>query len=113
MGVAPILAPLAGGWLHQASAAWPSIFLFLDSIFGSCPPFAVYFGTARDAGHGHDRPAFDCVRGLLYAGCCVSGIQLSHCFDWRDRDWLPDVCLIIAGLAGLSFIWSCVWASLG
>jgi len=73
-GRAPIPAPLAGGWLLKLRR-WPSIFLFLTSIFAGLFAFAVVFRSARETLASPRQAGFivTCVGPALW-GCCVSPV---------------------------------------
>ena len=72
--MAPILAPLAGGWLLKLGG-WPSIFLFL-TLFSGLFAFAVYFGL-RETLASHDRPALSTALGR-YMGLLREPVFMFH-----------------------------------
>lgn len=109
MGVAPILAPLAGGWLLKLGG-WPSIFLFL-AVFSGLFAFAVYFGL-RETLSAHERPALSTAlgryRGLLREPvfmyhALTGGIAIAGMFAYIAGS--PFIIIELYGVAPEHFGW--------
>ncbi|MFO7705359.1 MAG: multidrug effflux MFS transporter [Halopseudomonas sp.] len=109
MGVAPILAPLAGGWLLKLGG-WPTIFLFLTG-FSALFAFAVYFGL-RETLSLHERPALSTAlgryRGLLgepvfMFHALTGGIAIAGMFAYIVGS--PFIIIELYGIAPERFGW--------
>lgn len=112
MGLAPILAPLLGGWFSQA-LGWRSIFTFLAGYAVLCL-LAIRFGLVESHDTRHE-PPLDLGRvlrgyaGLLrsrpFVGYCLSGgLAMAGMFAYIAGS--PFVLIQLGGIAPEHFGWA-------
>ncbi|MEH6388083.1 multidrug effflux MFS transporter [Pseudomonas profundi] len=110
MGVAPILAPLAGGWL-LALGNWTWIFLFL-TLFSAVFSFAVFFGLKETLPPTVTPPALSSALGryrrllgepLFMFHALTGGIAMAGMFAYIAGS--PFLIIELYGISAAHFGW--------
>lgn len=110
MGVAPILAPLAGGWLLELGN-WTWIFLFL-TLFSAVFSFAVFFGLKETLAPSATPPALSSALGryrrlfsepLFMFHALTGGIAMAGMFAYIAGS--PFLIIELYGIPAAHFGW--------
>jgi DHA1 family bicyclomycin/chloramphenicol resistance-like MFS transporter len=112
MGLAPILAPLLGGWVLHAWG-WRAIFLVMAGFAGACL-VAVHFGLAESHDTTHEAPLRLGQIVGNYAGLCASraflgytlssGLAMAGMFAYIAGS--PFVLIQLGGIPAQHFGWA-------